>query len=40
MTPSATPPVSDRFSALANASGAIVIPGTGEAAAPGAPGRW
>jgi flagella basal body P-ring formation protein FlgA len=31
----ATAPVSDRFSALANAGGAIVIPGSGEAAAPG-----
>jgi flagella basal body P-ring formation protein FlgA len=37
VAPSATPPVSDRFAALANASGAIVIPGTGEAAAPNAP---
>ena len=37
VAPSATPPASDRFSALANASGAIVIPGTGEPAAPGAP---
>jgi flagella basal body P-ring formation protein FlgA len=35
--PSATAPVSDRFSKLANASGAIVIPGSGEAAAPSAP---
>jgi flagella basal body P-ring formation protein FlgA len=33
--PSAAAPVSDRFSALANAGGAIVIPGSGEAAAPG-----
>jgi flagellar basal body P-ring formation protein FlgA len=37
VAPSATPPVSDRFSALAKSSGAIVIPGTGEPAAPGAP---
>jgi flagella basal body P-ring formation protein FlgA len=37
VAPSATPPVSDRFSALASASGAIVIPGSGEAATPGAP---
>ena len=33
--PSSTPRVTDRFTALANASGAIVIPGTGEASAPG-----
>jgi flagellar basal body P-ring formation protein FlgA len=37
VAPSATPPARDRFSALANSSGAIVIPGTGEPAAPGAP---
>ncbi|SDF91604.1 flagella basal body P-ring formation protein FlgA [Paraburkholderia phenazinium] len=39
MAPSApaTAPVTDRFTALANASGAIVIPGTGEASAPNAP---
>jgi flagella basal body P-ring formation protein FlgA len=37
MAPSATSPVSDRFSKLATASGAIVIPGSGETVAPGAP---
>jgi len=39
VTSSSTPPVTDRFAALANASGAIVIPGPREASAPGAPGR-
>jgi flagella basal body P-ring formation protein FlgA len=34
---SSTPQVTDRFTRLSNASGAIVIPGTGEASAPGAP---
>lgn len=34
-----TPAVTDRFSALANAVGAIVIPGTGESAAPATP-HW
>jgi flagella basal body P-ring formation protein FlgA len=35
VAPSSTPPDADRFAALANASGAIVIPGAGEASAPG-----
>jgi len=34
---SSMPQVTDRFTRLSNASGAIVIPGTGEASAPGAP---
>ena len=34
---SSTPQASDRFTRLSNASGAIVIPGTDEASAPGAP---
>ena len=37
VAPSGTPPVRDRFTALANASGAIVIPGSGEDAAPNTP---
>ena len=34
---SSTPQATDRFTRLSNASGAIVIPGTDEASAPGAP---
>ena len=37
VAPSATPAATDRFAALANASGAIVIPGPGEAPAAAAP---